>query len=145
MSTLQSQVRELYAKVQAQKAEIANAEKGQFVTDCQFRYGNSSQVHDIRTIRHTNQLQEILAFLLGKRRDFDDAGKILGIQNEFTWFGATLDQWTADIKVRAAQLEIVRKRADLLEAETKLMSVASAVDAGFLAELELENVKTLLK
>lgn len=141
MSNIQEQVRTLYATVQTQKAEIAQAEKGSYVTDGQFRFSNTSQVHDIRSVRHTNKLQEMAAFLIGKQRDFDEAGKLLGVENEFTWEGATVDQWVADLKVRSAQIELVNRKAKLAKLEEKLLRIASPE---FLAELELEAIKAAL-
>lgn len=141
MSNIQEQVRSLYATVQTKKAQIASAEKGTYVTDGQFRYSNNSQLYDIRTVRHTNQLQEMLAFLLGKQRDFVDAGKLLGVENDFTWFGATVDQWTSDFKVRSTQINIVKRKAELQELEAKLLRIASPE---FLAELELAEITAAL-
>jgi hypothetical protein len=141
MSNIQTQVRELYATVQKQKSEIASAEKGTYVTDGQFRYSNNSQVHDLRLVRHTNQLQEMAAFLLGKQRDFVEAGKLLGVENKFTWYGATVDQWVSDLKVRATQIDLVNRKAKLAELESKLLRIA---DAEFIAELELESIKAAL-
>lgn len=141
MSNTQKQVRELYAKVQEQKAEIDKAEKGRYITDGQFRYSNTSQVHSIPAVRHTNQLQEMLAFLIGKQRDFVEAGKLLGVENEFTWYGATVDQWASDFKVRATQIDLVTRKAKLADLEAKLLRIA---DAEFLAELELETIKAAL-
>lgn len=141
MSNIQEQVKTLYATVQTQKAQIASAEKGTYVTDGQFRYSNNSQLYDIRTVRHTNQLQEMLAFLLGKQRDFVEAGKLLGVENEFTWFGAAVDQWASDFKVRSTQINIVKRKAELQELEAKLLRIASPE---FLAELELEQIKAAL-
>lgn len=138
---VQTQVRELYETVQKQKSEIAVAERGTYVTDGQFRFGNNSQVHDIRTVRNTNQLQEFAAFLLGKERDFTEAGKLLGVENQFTWFGATTEQWISDLKVRAAQVELVNRKAKLAKLEEKLLRIASPE---FLAELELEAIKAEL-
>lgn len=141
MSNLQEQVRTLYQTVQKQKAEIASAEKGNYVTDGQFRYSNTGQIFDIRTVRHSNQLQEFLAFLIGKEKDFAEAGKELGLENEFTWHGATRDQWANDFKVRATQIELVSRKANLIEQEAKLLRIASKE---FIAELELESIKTAL-
>jgi len=140
-TTQQNEVRTLYAKVQTQKAEIASAERGTFVTNGDFRYSNGGQSFQIQTIRHLNQLQEIAAFLVGKQKDYAEAGKLLGIDTEFTWMGATFNQWINDLKVRAVQVELVNRKEKLAKLESKLLRIASPE---FLAELELEAIKAEL-
>lgn len=141
MSNIQTEVRTLYATVQKQKAEIASAEKGTFVTNGDFRYSNGGQSFQIPSLRHANQLQEIMAFLVGKSKDYSEAGKLLGLETEFTWQGCTLSQWTNDLKVRATQVELVNRKEKLAKLEEKLLRIASPE---FIAELELEAIKAEL-
>lgn len=141
MSDQNQKVRELYALVQKQKAEIKNAENECYVTDRMFRYAESGQSYDIGLVRHSNQIQQMAAFLVGKERDFKDAGKLLGVENEFKWFGATVEQWMNDFKIRVAKLEITSRREKLNQSEARLLAIA---DPSFLQELELDKIKAEL-
>ena len=141
---LKTKVRELYAKVQAQKAELEAADNNRFVTDGVFRYNNTGQPCDLRSTRSTSDIQAMAAFLIGRKRDHDEAGITLGLKSDFTWLGATLDQWIGDFKVRVAQLEKTKRRSELLASELALNALIQQVDPEFVAELRFAEISALV-
>lgn len=133
-------IRTLYNKVQEKKAVIANAEKGTYLTDGLFRFGNNAQVIDIKTERNKNRLKEILSFLLEKEAFDGKANEILGLKEPFAWMNVSLGEWTKDLKTRVAQLSIVESKASLQADEAALLSM----DATLLQEIKLEEMKSRL-
>lgn len=133
-------IRTLYNKVQNKKAEIESAEKGTYVTDGVFKYGNNAHPIDIKTIRNKNQLVEILSFLLEKESFVNKANETLGYDQKFTWLGATVEEWTKDILVRKVQLSIVQEKSKLAEAEADLLRL----DPSILEEIRLEGIEKIL-
>ena len=144
LTPLQSRIRELYYKVQGQKTALANAEQGKYCTDGFFKYGNSTPAIDIRTVRHTDKIAEMLAFLLDKQRSNKEAGEILGLSGtSFTWQGATVENWTSDFKTRIAQINMVEQKANLARAESQLETFKGQ-DPEFFAAIELEKIDQLI-
>ncbi len=141
--TLNDQVEALFAEVQKRKAEINSATKEQYVTNCMFQFSNASETIDIRTIRFPNKVQEYVAFLIGRFRDYEDAAKLLGIDppKEFTWYGATFNEWVNDFKIRATILDLTAKKEKLFKMEEKLLKIASPE---FLQALQLKEIQAEL-
>lgn len=141
--TLNDQVELLFNEIQRRKAEIVSATKESYVTDCQFRFSTSSELVDIRAVRYVNKVQEYLAFLIGKVKDYDEAGKLLGLTapKPFNWYGATFDQWANDLKIRATQLDLTERKETLTKLEEKLMAIASPE---FVRSLELKKIEAAL-
>lgn len=133
-------IRKLYNKVQEKKAVILNAEKGTYLTDGLFRFGNNAQVIDIKTERNKNRLKEIMSFLLEKEAFDGKANEILGLKENFTWMNVTLDEWTKDLKTRVAQLSLAESKASLQADEAALLSM----DATLLQEIKLEEMSKRL-
>ncbi len=133
-------VRAILKEVTERRAVIANAEKQNYITDGLFKYGNSSTVPvtDIKTVKHVNQLRDILSFLLSKESYESKANSILGIKDSvYTWNGATISEWTNDLQLRKSILNITSERDMLQKAEEKLM----LIDPSLREELELEELR----
>ncbi len=137
---LKERVRLLYKKVQARKASIEGAEKGSYVTDGVFRFGNNAQVIDIKTVSHLNKIKEILSFLLEKEAFDAKANEVLGLKEGFTWYGANLKEWTNDLLVRKTQLTLIAEKTQLKADEDALL----AMDSTLLAEIRLEEMENRL-
>lgn len=142
MNTLK--IKELYEKVQIQKAAIDAANKNNYVTDWIFKFGNSGQVVDIKTERSIPKLIDILGFLYNISASNKAASeKLLGIDPnyKFTWLGATIEQWESDLSTRVTQLTMANKKAALKAAEETLLQF----DPSILETIKLEAIETLLK
>lgn len=141
MTNVPQNIRDLFAKVQAKKAEIAAAENGSYVTNGEFRFGSNTKLIDIKTERNPEVLREVLAFLLEKEAFVQKAADLLDMpKTPFKWFGATVEQWTSDLKVRLTQLQLTERRAELKKAEETLLKISPAL----LEELELEAIANLV-
>lgn len=127
MATIdQTQVQQLFEVVQAQKAEISKAEKPNWLTNCSFSYdGNSSNRINLRTVSDVNELSHILAHIIGKERDVQEANKLLGINAEFEWMGFTKDDWVNDIKTRVTQILLTQRKKELEDYEVRLNRLVS--------------------
>lgn len=142
MANTKDTVRSLYNKVQKEKAKLAAAVKGSYVTDGNFRFGANTQVIDIKIVRNTDQLTDMMSFLLQKQDYHDQAQAALEIEpTTFKWFGATVEEWANDLSVRATTIDMVARKAKLQTLETKLLSM----DADLLKEIELEAIAEALK
>lgn len=140
-TTNSAEIRELYNKVQKMKVDISNAERGIYVTNGEFKFGANQKLIDIKTEKDPEVLVSILEFLLGKSTNYGKASEMLGVSaTPFKWMGASLDQWTGDLKTRLTQLQIIAKKADLKRAEDTLFAISPEL----VNEVKLEAVKALL-
>lgn len=132
------QIREMFAKVQKEKAEISKAEKPNWKTNCSFGFErDSSNRRNIQTINSIDELVNILAFLIKEEGAHAEACKKLEVESTFTWMNFTVDEWAEDIKTRISKIEIVKKKERLEKYETilnKNLSQESRV------ALELEEI-----
>jgi prophage maintenance system killer protein len=117
----QAQVQELLGIVKAQKAEISNAEKPNWETNCTFGYNKeTSNRSNIRTITDVNELTNMLAFLLGKEKDFTEANNRLGGGATFDWLGYSVKKWESDLKTRVSQIQLAKRKQTLEQTEARL-------------------------
>lgn len=141
MTQVSEQIRTLFEKVQAKKAEIASAEAGRFVTDGLFKFGSNTRVIDLKTEKNVDALTDIMAFLLEKESYSNVAAKRLGLPTEpFKWMGATVSQWESDLKTRITQLQLTQRRCELKKAEEDLLKISPAL----LEELRLDAISKLV-
>ena len=136
----------LFAKLAEKKAEVQKAERPMYLTGGNFKYSEyNGQSHDISTIRDTRKLAEILAFLIGKSKDLTEANSRLDLKDQqFTWFGFTLEEWEADLKTRANVINVSELRKQLATLEERLNKLVSPemrarMEAEAIAK-ELENM-----
>lgn len=119
-------VAKLMATLKAKQAEVAAADKPQYVTGGQFRYSEQqSQVIDLLTIRNVPELTKIAAFLKSKAYFHTDGALVTGDKTSFTWLGFTLDEWNKDLATRAAVLQIVERKKELAALETRVNAIIS--------------------
>jgi hypothetical protein len=122
----QKQVQDLFDVVQAKKVEISKAEKPVWQTNCSFGYDKISSARiNLRTVNDINELVSILAFIIAKERDFIEASKIVDVEVKFEWFGFSKDDWANDIKARVSQIQLVNKKRQLEDYESRLNKLVS--------------------
>lgn len=136
-------VQQLFEVVQKKKAEIAKAEKPNWLTNCSFRYNKeSSNSTNIQVCSDVNELITILGFLIGKQNEFNLAKEVLGVTNTFNWVGFTLEEWTNDIRTRIDKIQITNKKKELEQLELRLDKLISPE---LKASMELDEIKKLLE
>ena len=113
----------LFAKLQAKQAEVANAERPQYITAGFFRFSTRDEQIDIKTARDERKLVEILAFLKEREESFAKAATDLGVEASFTWLGFTTEDWFKDLKTRVSGLQIAKRRAELKDLEERVNAV----------------------
>lgn len=114
-------VQELFRIVQKNKEEINKAEKSSWITNCSFRYDDSSRTLNLNTVTDVNVLVESLAMLLEKQKCYDEAQKQLNLNGlEFRWFGYTVEEWKTDFLTRISKIQITVKKKELAEYEERL-------------------------
>lgn len=124
--TADQRVQALFDALQAKKAEVANAERPQYITGGSFRYSESNGASiDIISERNEKKLVEILTFLLERSEKYAVAAEQLNVTVDFTWLGFTVKEWFTDLKTRVSTLQIAKRRAELKELEEKINKVIS--------------------
>lgn len=141
--TADERVLALFKKLQAKKAEIAQAERPSFITGGQFRYSESmSNVIDITTVRDERKLVEIYAFLTEREKSHSVAAEALGVSTNFTWLTFTKEEWFSDLKTRVNILQIAKRKAEYAELEKKVNAIMSPE---LRAQMELDALEEILK
>lgn len=131
-------IRAMYVQVQENKAAIANADNGRYITDGAFRLNNSSAIINLKTASNPLQLRDAYADLLEKSKSKVEANGILGIvDNSPTHMGATIAEWTADFKTSIAR---INKVAMLRQIEMDEIALTQ-MDPTILAQIKLEEIQ----
>lgn len=135
-------VQDLFKVVQTKKAEIAKAEKPNWVTNCSFRYNKeSSATTNIQVCADIDELVNIIGFLCVHKKGHDEAQEFLGTDKTFKWLGFTIDEWKTDVKTRIDKIQIGNKKKELELLESRLDKLVSPE---LKAQLELEEISKLL-
>ena len=142
MAEIDKIVQDLFKVVQTKKDEIAKAEKPSWETNCAFGFfPETSQRINLQVISEVPDLVNILAFLIEKNKNFDEAQEILETNLKFKWLGFTFDQWKSDIKTRLDKIQISKKKKELNELEIRLDKLVSPE---LKQQMELDEIKKLL-
>ena len=130
---------QLIQQVKQQKAEIAAAERPNWITNCSFSYGeNGSSPINLHVESNIRTLVRIAAHLLAQEREYKAAADQLGVDApEFAWNGYAVKDWLADIRCRINKVQIAVKRQRLETLETRLNLIVSPE---LRAKMELESI-----
>jgi hypothetical protein len=132
----------LFKIVQTKKAEIAKAEKPNWITNCSFGYNkDSSSRSNIQVVADVEELVSILGFLIEKEKAFTAANKVLGTSYEFKWMGFSLEDWQSDIQTRINKVQISKKKKELESLESRLDKIISPE---LKAQMELDEITKML-
>ncbi len=133
----------LIADIKKRKDELRKLDRPTWRTNCAFAFeeGPSSPMN-IQVV-NLRQLVEIVAFLHRKKLDYEEAGRVLGVENlpKFEWRGYSAEEWTEDVRLRISRIEIVAKKKQLETLEARLNSIISPE---LKAELELDAIQSEL-
>ncbi len=136
------QVKQLFKVVQQKKAEIAKAERPNWLTNCSFSYvKDTSAKINFQVLNDVEELVTILAFLLKQEDAFNAANEILGTNITFKWLGFTLADWQADISTRINKIQISKKKKELETLEVRLNGLVSKEMRD---QMELDEITKLL-
>jgi len=139
--THDQRVQVLFDKLKAKQAEVANAERPQYLTAGLFRFSTRDEQIDIKTLRDERKLVEILAFLKDREENFAEAAEELKVSASFTWLGFTTEEWSKDLQTRVSGLQITKRRAELKELEERVNAVMTPE---LRREMEMKALESLL-
>lgn len=135
-------VKELFDKLQAKKAEVANAEKPHYITGGIFRYSDTnSAATDIMTVSDERKLVSILAFLKEREKSYNEAAAELNVKSPFTWLGFSVEDWKKDILTRVSILQLAQRRRELSDLEKRVDDIISPE---LKRSMEIEALKAIL-
>jgi len=146
MKATDKRVKDLWDVVLKKKAEIQEAEKPNWKTNCTFSYTkDTSSPHqrlNIQTITDLDEFVDALAFLGLRQESCRVAAESLGIAGyTFKWQGFTVEAWKSDFSTRINKIKINEKKKELAAFETRLEALLSPE---LKAELELNEIVRLL-
>lgn len=134
----------LIAEVARRKAAISLAERPQWRTNASFSFneGRSNESINLHVESNVRVLVMIVAFLMGRERDYREAADSLGVDAPaFSWSGFFMADWVADVKMRIDKIQIGESRKTLEALEARLNAVMSPE---MRAQLELEAIEAEL-
>ena len=137
---------ELIKEVNRRKAEIAQADKPNWKTNCSFSFvegSSSSGAINLHVESNVQTLIKIAAFLINKYDEYRRAVNVLGVIDapNLTWNGFSIEDWTEDVKSRINKVQIASKRKALEVLESRLNAVISPE---LRAEMELQAIAEAL-
>ena len=140
--TLEQRFEALFAKLKAKQAEVANAERPQWITNGQFRYSETNGMNiDLMTEKNEHKLVTIIGFLRERAHYFEVGNKEAGTDLKFTWLSFTPDEWISDVLTRLSALQITKKRSELAELEKR---VNAAIPPEIRREMEIKALEAAL-
>lgn len=131
---------ELIEEVKKRKAEIAQAERPNWATNCFFSEvsDKGSGVINIHVCADVRVLVGMAAYLRQKELAYKEAAETLGVDAPpFTWNGYSVADWVSDIKTRINKIQIADKKAKLEKLEGRLNTIISPE---LKRELELQSI-----
>jgi hypothetical protein len=139
MSTNDDKIKELLNQLNDKKNKLGKRERHVLETNGLLKIDDKS--FNINTINNPNVIVELLANLISRENNYNEAAKRLNIQSQFTWNGYTIEQWETDFRNRLNVIEYDRKLKELKELENRLNSLIS--DDGK-TSLEIDNISGVL-
>jgi hypothetical protein len=143
-STPDDKITQLLAKVEAQKAAIAEAERPVFRTNRTFSFvdGDLNKSHNLAVVSDVSALLKMMAHVAAAAQAYYGiAGDILGPDEKppaFTWNGYSDLDWLHDIKLRVSQIRLKAAREKLQDLEARLDKIISPERR---RELELQAIE----
>lgn len=84
----------------------------------------------------------MFSFLLSRQSVHTAACLRLDVKRPFEWLGYSLEDWESDFKTKIAKIEVLKKKAELADLETRLDKLVSPERK---AELELQAIAKALE
>lgn len=131
---------DLIKEVARQRAEIAQAEKPNWRTNCNFAWvEGKADVIVLHVEKDIKKLIQIAAFLADKEESYLGMAAQLGVSEAppFTWNGYGVGDWIEDIKTRINKIQINVKKSKFEALEERLNKIISPE---LRAQMELEAI-----
>jgi hypothetical protein len=135
---------DLIALATKKKEAIGKAEKPNWKTNCSFSYShieNGSSRINLQVENNIPKLIHILAFLMAMSDSFIKGCNVLGLNEQFTWYSYTLEDWQSDIETRITKIQLKKEKDSLEEIEKRLSNLISPE---LRAQIEMEELEKLL-
>jgi hypothetical protein len=130
-------IKQLMARVAAQKVDMGDRPKATWVTNGIILSSDGSHTN-INTVRDSETFIKLLSHILALLANHAEAARLLGLQPvPSVWNGHTIDDYVADFKMRIAILSWIDKKASLEATEKKL---AALVSEEARTEMDLEAI-----
>lgn len=141
--TADERIQKLFDKVQIKKAEIAKAERPNWLTNCTFGYDENLVVNrmNLHTVSDVDKIVKATAFLMLNADAHERACKELGVESKFEWMGYPVSSWIEDFKTRITKIKIADKKKELDTYETNLNKLISPERR---KEMEIEAMEKAL-
>lgn len=140
MSKNDAVIKELMAKVEAQKASLGVKPRASWLTNGVFKF-NASDYFNINVTSDVGRIAQALGFLLTQEDYFKKGCEALGVEAEFKWDGYSRSEWESDFKTRIKIIEYDSKKKLLDTTKAKLSSLVSEEER---TAMELEDIQKLL-
>lgn len=118
----------LLQKVEQKKAEIKQAQKKpNWLTNLTIGYNPETTADrvNIMTVRDAQKIIDLYAFLSTKEEAVESAAAELGLEADGTYMGYSYADWKTDLKARAAQLGVEKKKRELDTLDKRVNSLVS--------------------
>lgn len=117
---------ELQQLIATKKAQISKINNATYLTNQSFKETPNSNSINLNTVTEQSVIVEILAFLIQRDNNFNEAAKRLGVKKvEFKHQGYTLNEWETDLKTRLNKISISAEKKKLAELESRLAALES--------------------
>ncbi len=144
---IDSKINDLFNVLNAKKQQVEAAESAstrKWKTNGVFPpvFDSSTRGINIQTQSAPN-LIGLLSDLLIRDRAAQEAAEMMGAEYDGKWGGYTIAEWVEDFKTRVAKIQLVTRKAELVDLEKRLDAIVSPEQR---RELELEAItKSLSK
>lgn len=131
----------LLQKVAEKKAQIkASSQKPNWLTNVTFGYNPETPERiNIMTVTNQQKLVDIYSFLLSKEERYEQSCAELGLgDDKLLYMGYSFDDWKADLKTRAGQLLLEKRKQELDVLDKRVNSLVTAEQR---REMELEALQ----
>lgn len=137
-------VLQLLTKVREKKEAIKASEKRpKWVTNCTLSTNEVDTVHsrvNIQTIRDTDKLLKIAAFLLQKDKNTAEAAQQLGLPHSTQYMGYKTSEWMTDLQTRVKMLQIEEQKKELDALNQRVDKLVTAEQRREMELLELQQL-----
>lgn len=134
-------VEEMFQRLEKVKAEINQAEKPQWQTNCVFQTSDNSARINIKTLSQVKDVLNLANHLTSLYKNWKDVNEMFSTNEPFEHFTFSYDEWISDFKTRINQINIAEKRKVMKTIEDGLDKLISKEKR---EQMELERLQNLL-
>ena len=138
MANQDEQVMALMTEVNKREAEIKQAERPNWKTNCSFNFAQGKPIN-LHVESDVKMLATVVCFLQTLEKGYGQACETLGIDlaGDITWDGFAMKDWIHDIRLRVNKIQIQDKKKKLATLKKRLDKIVSPE---LKAKMELEAI-----